>query len=143
MVMDTRAVRADLEQLKRYLQAGLTDQALAALDQALDELRPDQLLTTTEAAQALGIRSVNTLKVLLRSEGVATVSHGNRTMIPLAEVERLRDSLRVRQIRRLDRRHDEIDDLGGPDGLSDTELDDLEAGRPGRLPWAASGVAGR
>ena len=101
----------------------------------------EQLLTATEAARALGIRSVNTLKVLLRTEAVATVSHGNRTMIPLAEVERLRDGLRVRQVQRLDRLHDEIDELGAPDGLSDAELDDLETGRPGRLPWATPGVA--
>jgi hypothetical protein len=133
--MGIRSVRQDLEQLREYVKEGQTDRALATIDHALQELEPERLLTTTEAARALGIRSVNTLKVLLRLEGVGAVRHGNRTMIPLAEVERLRDTVRVRQIQALDRAHDEIEELGGPEGLSEAELDELETGRPGRPPW--------
>ncbi len=80
---------------------------------------------------------MNTLKLLLRSEGVRTVPRGNRTMIPLAEIERLQESERVRGIRASDRLHDAIDELGGSEGLSESELKELEAVRPGRLPWEA------
>jgi hypothetical protein len=133
--MAIRTVREDLEQLRAYVVDGETDKALATIDHALRELEPERLLTTTEAARALNIRSVNTLKVLLRLEAANTVRHGNRIMIPLAEVERLRDAARVRQVQALDRLHDEIADLGAPEGLSEEELEELEAGRPGRLPW--------
>ncbi len=37
----------------------------------------DRLLTTRQAADLLGIRSVNTLKLLLRREQVPTVRRGN------------------------------------------------------------------
>ena len=61
--------------------------------------RPHRLLTTSEVAEVLGIRSINTLKALVRVEGIETVLHGNRMMIPLSEVERLHDTARVRGIR--------------------------------------------
>lgn len=135
--MRIQGLRDDLEQLREYVKQGQTDKALAAIEHALQELEPERLLTTTEAARVLGIRSVNTLKLLLRSEAVRTVARGNRTMIPLAEVERLQASERVRGIRASDRVHDAIDELGGRDGLSESELKELEAVRPGRLPWQA------
>lgn len=134
--MTLQAVRHDLEQLRAYIEAGQTERALATIDHALQALEPDRLLTTTEAARALNIRSLNTLKGIVRTERVRTVRRGNRTMIPLDEIERLQTSERVRRVRLLDRLHDEIDGLGGTEGLSDEELADLAAETPGRLPWA-------
>jgi hypothetical protein len=93
------------------------------------------LLTTTEAAEVLGMRSVNTLKVLLRTENVPTVKHGNRTMIPFSELVRLRSSERLRNLQAVDRLHDEIADLGADQGMTDEQLDALNAGRPGTPPW--------
>ena len=69
---------------------------VSTLDSALDALDGERLLTTTEAASFLGIRSVNTLKLLLRAEGVPTVRRGNRTLVALGEVERLRGGARPR-----------------------------------------------
>jgi hypothetical protein len=95
----------------------------------------DRLLTTRQAADLLGIRSVNTLKLLLRREQVPTVRRENRTMVALGEIERLQDSERVRGIRASDAAHDATEGLGVPKGLSAALLEDLEAVRPGRLPW--------
>ena len=95
----------------------------------------DRLLTTRQVADLLGIRSINTLKQLLRREQVPTVRRGNRTMVPLGEVERLQDSERVRGIRASDAAHDATGGLGVPEGLSRAQLEDLEAARPGRSPW--------
>lgn len=53
-----------------------TPQARAVLERAQEELAPGHLLTTREAAYFLDIRSVNTLKALLRAERVPTVKVG-------------------------------------------------------------------
>ena len=94
----------------------------------------DRLLTTRQAADLLGIRSVNTLKLLLRREQIPTVRRGNQTMVALGEVERLQDGEHVRGIRASDAAHDATDGLGLPKGLSAAQLENLEAARPGRPP---------
>jgi len=132
--MTIAELREELEQVRELVLHGDRDGALGTLDHALRELDAERLLTTTEAASFLGVRSVNTLKLLLRQERIATVQHGNRAMVPLGELERLRDSERVRGLRASDRRHDAAEALGG-EALSEAELVDLEAGRPGTLPW--------
>jgi excisionase family DNA binding protein len=128
-------LRDDLEAIRSLLEAGETAAATRKLDAALQGLEAHRLLTTSEAAEVLGIRSVNTLKALVRAEGIQTVMHGNRMMIPLVEVERLRGSERVRGIRAADRAHDAAEALGTPEGLSQEEMDSLSASRPGTPPW--------
>jgi hypothetical protein len=128
-------LRADLRTVRALLDAGETVAAARKLDEALAGLDAHRLLTTTEAADVLGIRSVNTLKALVRVAGIQTVMHGNRMMIPVSEVERLRESAQVRGIRAADRAHDAADALGTLEGLSQEEMDALSAGRPGIPPW--------
>ena len=76
--MTIRGLRESLEQIRSYVEAGATDKALDKITATLRELDKGRLLTTTEAAELLGIRSVNTLKLLLRLEQVPTVRRGNR-----------------------------------------------------------------
>lgn len=128
-------LRHELEQAREYAREGAADRAIATIERALAQLDRGRLLTTTEAAAMLGVRSVNTLKALLRAERVPTVRRGNRTLVALGEVERLQQSPRLHTVRTLDRLHDETADLGGDRPLTRDELDDLEAGRPGVLPW--------
>ena len=128
-------LRDDLQAARSLLATGDTGAAAHKLDDALQRLAAHRLLTTTEAAQVLGIRSVNTLKALVRVEGIQTVMHGNRMMIPLSEVERIRESARVRGIRAADRAHDAADALGALEALTQDEMDALSAGRPGTPPW--------
>ena len=135
--MDIIDQRAVLEELRAYVQEGQTDKALDAIERSLNAIDHDRLLTTTEAAHLLGIRSVNTLKLLLRLEQVPTVRRGNRTMIALGELEKLQRNERVRGLRASDAAHDATEELGVPDGLSPAQLEELEASRPGGLPWQA------
>jgi hypothetical protein len=135
LVTDER--RQAVEELLRAWDAGREQDAETALLEIARLLwgTDKPLLTTTEAAEALGMRSVNTLKVLLRAENVPTVKHGNRTMISFGELVRLRGSERLRGLRQIDRLHDDIVDLGSDEGLSEAQLEALDAGRPGNLPW--------
>lgn len=80
------------------------------------------------------IRSVNTLKALCRHDDIKYVMRGNRMMIPLSEIERVQDSPVVQGIRASDRAHDRLEGFGG-DGLTEQEMEDLHASRPGVLPW--------
>lgn len=56
-----------------------------------------------------------------------------RTLIPVSEIERIRDDDRVRAQRAVSKLHEEIADFGRE--LTDSELLAQKAGRPGRLPW--------
>jgi hypothetical protein len=127
--------RRGLEEIVALLDTGHVDAALDRARQLLTQLDRDTLLTTSEAASLLGIRSVNTLKMLIKKEGLRTVMRGNRTMIPLYEIERIQESESVRGIRASDRAHDEARELGSEDGLTDREMAVLEDSRPIKLPW--------
>lgn len=135
MVTDER--QQAINQLLRAWDAGQEDVAEEALLHLVRMLwgTDKPLLTTTEAAGVLGIRSVNTLKVLLRAENVSTVKHGNRTMIPFSALARLQNSERVQRLQAIDRMHDKTAALGSDDGMTDEQLEALEAGRPGTVPW--------
>jgi hypothetical protein len=88
----------------------------------------------TEAATLLGVRSPEVLAVLLHHNGVAIERQGETFMLPLSEVERLAHSEWVQDVRAMDRLHDLSSDFGD-EPMSPEELEALEAGRPGRLPW--------
>ena len=86
-------LRKDLEHIRASAQAGDLNAVVRAVDHALQSLDGVRLLTTTEAAELLGTGSVNTLKALVTRYGIPYERHGNRIMLPVAEVERLRESL--------------------------------------------------
>lgn len=131
----TEQLRQDLRVVIEQAEAGNTAGVVRTAQKALQELESDRLLTTTEAAEALGVRSINTVKLWCRNGFLASVQRGNRTMIPLAEVERVRASERVQAIRAADKLHDMSSEFGVAEGLSDEEMEQLSAARPGRLPW--------
>lgn len=131
----TEQLRQDLRAVIAQAEAGNTDEVVRTAQRVLEELDGERLLTTTEAAAALGVRSINTVKLWCRNGFLASVQRGNRTMIPLAEIERVRDSDRVLAIRAADTLHEASADFGVPEGLSAGEMEQLSAARPGRLPW--------
>lgn len=128
-------LRKSLDEIRRHAAKGEMDEVRRAADDALHQLDGEQLLTTTQAAELLGIGSVNTLKLLVRRLQVPHERHGNRMMIPLSELERIQDSPDVRNIRASDRAHEAIAGLGSARGLTVEQLAELEQARPGRLPW--------
>lgn len=132
--MTMKDLREELARIRELVLHGDREHAVKVLDRALQELDTARLLTTTEAASILGIRSVNTLKLLLRVDNVPTTQRGNRTMIALGEVERLRNSDRLRGLHTSDRMHDSLATLGEAP-VSQEVLDIIAEGRPGTPPW--------
>lgn len=112
-----------------------TPQAHAVLERVRAELAPDHLLTTREAADFLGIRSINTLKALIRAEQVPTVKVGTHTRIARRELERMLESHRTQAIQQIDKAWDQVDDDFGCAGMTQDEMDALNRSRPGTLPW--------
>jgi len=102
---------------------------------ALREADQEEFLTTTEAARALGIRSVNTIKLWVKTGYLTGKRMGGRTLIPRSEIARLEDDERVRIMRTVGKLHEESNDLGRDEGMTPQELQMLSDGRPGTLPW--------
>ncbi len=136
--MDTATVRLDLERARQAACWGDTAGVVATLDHALAQIDADQLLTTMEAAHLLGIRSPNTILIWCRTGYLQGVKRGGRTLVPLREVERIRESDPVRATRVSDQLHDLSADLGNAEGLSQEQMDLLHATRPGTLPWESA-----
>jgi excisionase family DNA binding protein len=111
------------------------------LDDALEALSNDLLLTTSEVAQLLGIRSVNTVKALIRAGRIEAVKAGSHYRIPLTEVERLRHDATTQALGAASQLHAELDQLGLGKELTAAELEALSASRPGKLPWAQSSTS--
>lgn len=133
--MGIKELRKDLQTIRASAQAGDLDQVVRRAEHALTELDGSRLLTTKEAADMLGIRTVNTLKLLVQQRGIPYQLHGNRMMIPLDAVEAIQGSAEARGIRASDHAHDAADESGPPQGLTQQQMDDLSASRPGRVPW--------
>jgi hypothetical protein len=128
-------LREELVRLRDSIREGQTEQALAHLEVALRAVDGDRLLTMPEAAEWLGIRTPLIVSLLLRAEQVPTIREHGEQFVTLANLERIHDSERIRRIRISDKIHDETEELGYPGPLTEEELEMLEAGRPGRLPW--------
>lgn len=133
--MSITDLRKELEDIRASAQAGDLDQVAERVAHALRALDGARLLTTSEAAELLGIRSVNTLKLLVRRAGLPYELRGNRMMIPIATVERLQEDADVRGIRASDQAHDAASNLGTHEGLTDRQMRELTETRPGHLPW--------
>lgn len=132
--MNIADLRRSLLSARELMAHGETERALLVVDRAIEFLS-DRLLTTTEAAEFLGIGSVNTVKALVHRADLRVEHHGNRTMIPLSELERLQRSPLLAGMRESDRAHDMSADLGSDEGLSEEELHALEDSR-GPAPWS-------
>lgn len=113
--------------------------ATDTLKRALRDAQTRDLLTTAEAAEALGIRSINTVKRWVKTGYLHGVKRNERTMVPVTEVERIWHDDRVRALRAASQLQAEVADFSGPDVLTDDELMGLVAARPGRPPWMAEG----
>jgi hypothetical protein len=133
--------REEIERTLELLEAsGTSDARVRAaaetLKRALRDAETRHLLTTAEAAEALGIRSINTVKRWVKTGYIRGMRRNERIMIPVTEIERIRDDDRVHAMRASSRLHEEIADFSGPEHLSDDELAGLAAARPGRPPWS-------
>jgi hypothetical protein len=134
--MTITELRDVLDRIEQMVENREYDAIPEVIAQAKRELTEDRYVTTTQAKELLGIGSVNTVKgMVVKGEIRGVTKHGNRTMIPLSEIQRLQDSDIVRGIRASDDAHDASTALGSDEGMSDEELAILSASRPGKLPW--------
>ncbi|HKV83742.1 MAG TPA: helix-turn-helix domain-containing protein [Ktedonobacterales bacterium] len=129
-------LREALEEILMHAQGGNLDEVVQSTRHALHELENDHLVTTTQAAELLGIGSVNTMKALVRKLALSHEMHGNRMMIPISELERIQQTQVVRELQASDRVHQQTEGLGSDAGMSPDQLEELSRARPGRLPWA-------
>ncbi len=130
--------RDEVEQSLALLSDVADERAREAADRiraALREAEQEEFLTTTEAAHALGIRSVNTIKVWVKTGYLKGKRIGGRTLIPQSEIARLEHDVQVRAMRIVGKLNEETSGLGGDDGMTPEELQILSDGRPGTLPW--------
>jgi hypothetical protein len=133
--MHITTLRQELRAARDQVEAGDTTQAVARLNQLFEELRSEQLLTTTEAARLLGVRSPNTVKLWRRTGHLHGGRRGGRTMLPLSEIERIQEGDQVWAVQASDQAHDTIEESGVAEGLTDDDLADLATARPGKNPW--------
>lgn len=121
----------DLQTLKSFAEQHEDIGAREAVDRILSHLQPQEMVTTTEAARLLGIRSINTVKALVIGQRIPHSKAGNRMMIPLCEITKLQDSQWVRYFQESERAHEEM----GGEPMTQEEMDILSESRPGTLPW--------
>jgi hypothetical protein len=128
-------VRTNLQVARERLIAGDTETAVQKIDRVLDELAPERLVTTDDAAQLLGIRSEYMVRLLCRTGFLDCRTEANRILVPVSEIDRVFDSRDLRDLRAVDNLHDASEEFGVPGGLSEEELCELSASRPGSVPW--------
>jgi len=128
-------VRDELRKVRALAESGDLAGVLQGVERVLADLDSDRLVTSEEAATLLGLRAPSVLKVLLSRHGLRTEWQDDTLLLPLSEVARLETSAWVRRLRTLDRLHDSADAFESDEAMMQVELDAVEAGRPGRLPW--------
>jgi len=132
-------VETVLDTIDQLMAENRTEEIRAVVARARVELlHDDALVTTTQAAKLLGIGSINTVKAMVRGGEIAEAQKvGNRTMIPLREIKRLQGTSLVYDLQAiaaaLSAGAPPDEDEEAP--MSQEQMDILEAGRPGTLPW--------
>lgn len=136
------AVR-EIQTLVRELQQDGQSERAARLSESVSALlalrpgEPGELLTTGEAAAALGVRSVNTIK-RWASDGLLEGFHrGGRMLVSKSSVDALRNSKVVKHRIADDRRIDGALAAFGSDETPDPS--ELRATWEGRKPWEQKG----
>lgn len=107
------------------------------VSQVMEDLRqetpaPDELMTTGEAAELLGVRSINTIKRWVRDGLLAGYRRGGRVLVTRSSMLKMKDGPTVAEQRTFERRLD-----AAVQPFEDTEEADLptSATWEGRRPW--------
>lgn len=137
--MIVRDVRDHIEAARRLIDEGDAAEAQKHLSVAARQLDPDTMLTTTEAADLLGIRSKNTIKAMARRGQIAAALRGNRYMIPMTEIIRLQDAPVIHDLHAIQRDYTRMAFPGSDDPVSDEEMVAMSSKRA--LPLVRTGDA--
>src|SRR5665213_269539 len=84
---------------------GQDQELLRLLDELLEIVAGDVMLTTTDAAKLLGIRSVNTIKALIHAGRIDAQKVGSHYRIPLVEIARLLEDRTIQGLQASSRLH--------------------------------------
>jgi excisionase family DNA binding protein len=133
--MIVREVRDHIEAARTLIAEGDTAEAQKHLALAARQLDPGAMLTTTEAAEMLGIRSKNTIKAMARRGQIAAAIVGTRYMIPMTEIIRLQDEPVIHELHTIQRDYARMAFPGSDDPISDEEMESMREGHAGTLPW--------
>jgi excisionase family DNA binding protein len=133
--MIVRDVRDHIEAARKLIDEGDAAEAQRHLSIAARQLEPSTMLTTTEAADLLGIRSKNTIKAMARRGQIGAAIMGNRYMIPMAEIIRLQDEPVIHELHAIQRDYAHMAFPGSDDPVSDEEMESMREGHTGTLPW--------
>jgi excisionase family DNA binding protein len=125
-------------QLRAREQNDLADQLRQVTDvlrAAVPPVQEDVLITTTEAAQALGVRSVNTIKRWVREGLLEGYRRGGRVLVSRSSVEQMAHDSAVSRQRTYEQGLAAA--LAPFDLGDDTPAEDLDTlTHRGRAPWA-------
>lgn len=125
MVSSLAAVRERVVEARARAEQHQDNELLKLLDDALQALSDEALLTTTEVAQLLGIRSVNTIKAFIRAGRIDAQKVGSHYRISLREVERLSRDSTIQGLHASNRFHSDLDAMGLGAELTSEELQAL------------------
>jgi excisionase family DNA binding protein len=96
------------------------------------EAAPPKLMTTGEAAEALGIRSVNTIKRWTQDGKLEGFRRGGRVLVSARSVAALAESSLIGREREYER---EVDEALAPFDAGEREIPELGQTWEGRKPW--------
>jgi excisionase family DNA binding protein len=125
-----------LEQLAQELECQGESALAARIGSEVTVLRaetaPPKLMTTGEAAEALGIRSVNTIKRWAQDGKLEGFRRGGRVLVSARSVAELAESSAIGHERAYER---ELDEALAPFDAGDGEIPELGLTWSGRKPW--------
>jgi excisionase family DNA binding protein len=96
------------------------------------ETAPPKLMTTGEAAEALGIRSVNTIKRWAQDGKLEGFRRGGRVLVSARSVAALAESSLIGREQAYEH---ELNEALAPFDAGNEEIPELGATRSGRKPW--------
>src|SRR4051794_27599967 len=139
--MDREACRSRLDTLAQQLQAAgqqafAEELAQLARDVEKSATWPGDLLTPAEAALALGVKSVNTVKRWARDGRLEGYILGGRVLVSQRSVDAFRDAADAQRQRSYER---DLDEALAPFDSTPEEIAEYTADAlPGRVPWRAN-----
>ncbi len=125
----------NVEEARNRIRAGDMEAAERYLSHVVQQLDRGRMLTTSEAAALLGIKSKNTIKAMVRRGDINAVKVGERYLIPMTEIIRLQHLPIARELRAIERDYDAMAFTGSDEPLSAEEMASLRENQPGTLPW--------
>jgi excisionase family DNA binding protein len=137
-VQELKALARELEDRGDAQLARRVGRAISALEAEPGRAELD-LMTTGEAAQSLGIRSVNTIKRWAAQGLLDGFRRGGRILVSRASVEKMKGHKSLKQEIAFER---ELDEALDPFDFGDESVPEFYVSRTGRKPWEQSAGTG-